>query len=394
MVNDLFSTAVLLSLLTYIGYSMREVPETIITFVKRKIIFRVTVYQYDEFYDILQQWLSTNNERGFSDVSVKIKEDYKGKRTTELVHHSDSFVLRRHGKKILIRKENREITKKDTDSLQFYMGVYEITGVFAKVVIEQMVQEILEWGDKKNTSGIVKVYSDSYDSYWKLLNQLSPKGLDKLYIDGVTELRKDLIKFTQDEKWYIEMGIPYKRGYLFHGAPGNGKTALIQAVAKELNRNICTLSLKSIHSDSELINTVAQVPFNSILVMEDVDTSGDMVKERKTKTKDGDSKVSLSAVLNCLDGVYYKHGLIVIATTNHVEVLDEAFLRVGRFDYKMEITNPSKKNVEDYISNFFQKQLQLFDYADGSYSMVQIQDMCLTGEIFTKLKTNINISIN
>src|SRR5215216_1829565 len=184
MTNDLLSTGIFLSGLTYAGYMLRSVPQTIGTFIKRRAIFKVTVYQHEEFYQVLESYLAAHNEKGFSNVSVKIQENHLGKRAAELVHHSDSFILRRAGKRILIKKEMREPSKGNDSLLLLQIGVYEITGIFAKEVIEEMIQEIIHWDQNKNPDGVVKIYSAGYSS-WELINQISPKALDKIYMNEI-----------------------------------------------------------------------------------------------------------------------------------------------------------------------------------------------------------------
>lgn len=137
-----------------------------------------------------------------------------------------------------------------------------------------------------------------------------------------------LRKFQESELAYIAKGLPYHIGLILHGPPGTGKTSLIHAIASELGRDVhyhTTGSLAFVNLDAA----------KTILVLEDFDTAD--FETTQTKGDDKSSYNTLSDTLNFLDGFLTPHGLIVIATTNHLERLDSAVIRPGRFDLTEEI---------------------------------------------------------
>lgn len=88
--------------------------------------------------------------------------------------------------------------------------------------------------------------------------QLGPKILD------------DVRDFLSNTKWYTDRGIPYRRGYLLHGPPGCGKSSFIQALAGELDLNICLLSLSERGlTDDRLNHLLTVAPERSIILLED-----------------------------------------------------------------------------------------------------------------------------
>jgi chaperone BCS1 len=111
-------------------------------------------------------------------------------------------------------------------------------------------------------------------------------------------------------------------------------------------------------------------------VFEDVDV---YFNGRKNNNPNG---VSFSMLLNCLDGAFSKDGTIVIMTTNHVENLDSALIRPGRIDVKLEISNPKKIEIVEYLKNFYEVDeiIGFDDYIDSAISMVKIQDICLVNK--------------
>jgi len=180
----------------------------------------------------------------------------------------------------------------------------------------------------------------------------------------------DITNFTNSEEWYINVSIPYKRGYCFYGPPGTGKTTLALGIANHLKRNIYCLNLNCLEDDSRLPVLFSSLPANSVLLIEDIDK----VFSGRENVKEG-SKITFSGLLNCMDGAFYKHGLIMIITTNHIDKLDEALLRTGRIDIKMEIPRPSDKEISAYLSLFYNSNICIT--GNFSLTMSDIQEICL-----------------
>ena len=116
-----------------------------------------------------------------------------------------------------------------------------------------------------------------------------------------------------------------------------------------------------------------------MLAIEDIDAAFDGRKKK--------AKVTFSALLNCLDGLFYKDELITIITTNHIEKLDKALIRPGRVDLKLEITNPGKDEVEEYLSIFYSQTITIADDYASEYSMAEIMNFCITKDMESCLKT-------
>jgi chaperone BCS1 len=90
-----------------------------------------------------------------------------------------------------------------------------------------------------------------------------PQEMGPLIVDDVKD-------FLANAKWYTDRGIPYRRGYLLHGPPGSGKSSFIQALAGELNLNICLLSLSERGlTDDRLNHLLTVAPERSIILLED-----------------------------------------------------------------------------------------------------------------------------
>ncbi|KAJ7090791.1 P-loop containing nucleoside triphosphate hydrolase protein [Mycena belliarum] len=225
-------------------------------------------------------------------------------------------------------------------------------------------------------------FADPHGS-WRWADARHKRPMGSIVLDpGVKEmLLGDARDFLASEKWYADRGIPFRRGYLLHGVPGSGKSSLIHAIAGELMLDIYVVSLSSAWiSDSVLMGLMGRVPKGAILLLEDLDAaftrsvsrsddSGSAVegpelppkrrsREKEMRDRERDvmsdlNTLSLSGLLNALDGVAAAEGRILFATTNHLEKLDPALSRPGRMDVWVEFKNSSKWQAEALFRNFF-----------------------------------------
>lgn len=162
----------------------------------------------------------------------------------------------------------------------------------------------------------------------------------------------DVRRFMERDYWYAERGIPYRRGYLLHGAPGSGKSSFITALAGHLDFNICLLNLSERGlTDDKLNHLLSNAPERSILLLEDIDAA---FLGRQTAAEDGyQASVTFSGLLNALDGVASGESRIIFMTTNHIEKLDPALIRPGRVDMIAELGDAEKEQVEELMVRFY-----------------------------------------
>ncbi|XP_018579809.1 mitochondrial chaperone BCS1 [Anoplophora glabripennis] len=175
--------------------------------------------------------------------------------------------------------------------------------------------------------------------------------------DGISDrILKDCQEFISNPFWYIERGIPYRRGYLLYGPPGCGKSSYITALAGELGFSICVLNLSERGlSDDRLNHLLSVAPQQSIILLEDIDAA--FVSREDTPQQksayEGLNRVTFSGLLNCLDGVASTEARMVFMTTNYLERLDAALIRPGRVDLKEYIGWCSKSQIEKMFLRFY-----------------------------------------
>ncbi len=238
----------------------------------------------------------------------------------------------------------------------------------SKLLIELHEDAIREYDKhKKDISNKRLIYINNDKGEWQ--SQKMSKTNEEIDINSVilknghlNDYITSLDKFVGSEEFYKKKGKEYKFTYLFHGIPGTGKSFLIKASAKYLNRNIYYLVLSSVKDDQQLLNLFKSVKCeDSILVFEDIDCISDIIKKRtlrEEKEEKGEkvekSELTLSSLLNFLDGgMVDKYGLIIYLTTNHIENLDEALIRSGRVNKMINFEYCDSKQIAELYYDYF-----------------------------------------
>ncbi len=396
--NEFFATAGFFGILGAMWQYGKGVPTYLWERIERRITFTAHIYQTDEFFGYLEQWLRDNHERSYRNVEVDLEEvdadteqyhdDYlmrnglgkyskvPPKEELKFKQFTDLFFIRRGLFWVRVFK-GREKMENVTDLRMAYLNRFELSGIFAKRAINKLLDEVLQYNlnlKQESLNTKIDIYTNSGD-YWSTNNEIYPKEIDSVILEGKKDLMKDLDTFMENKAWYKERHIAYKRGYMFYGKPGNGKTTLAMSLSQYLKRNLYMLSITKDVDDRDLQRLFRSLPTNSVLVLEDIDALFG------TKRKNKSAQFSFSTLLNCLDGVLSKEDVITIFTTNHPEKLDEALIRKGRIDYKLEVSNPTKRGIEEYLNLFYKEEnLEIKEFGGDSISMVDIQDICLNNK--------------
>ncbi|KAJ5557749.1 AAA-type ATPase Bcs1 [Penicillium frequentans] len=194
---------------------------------------------------------------------------------------------------------------------------------------------------------------------WRLLASRKPRASTTMILEAnmLESLLKDLFHFLNPDTKasYEQHGKPYRKGYLFYGPPGNGKTSLAMVVAARISSDVYAPQFTPNMTDESLINLIYALPNQAILLLEDIDrvkfsqpvsnSAGDTVRyEPDVASHQG---VSLGGLLNALDGPYAREDLIVIMTANNPENIPDALIRPGRIDLKLFFPNATKEMLQN-----------------------------------------------
>lgn len=176
---------------------------------------------------------------------------------------------------------------------------------------------------------------------------------------GVSEkILNDIKEFSGNSKWYMDRGIPYRRGYLLYGPPGCGKSSYINALAGVLDYSICVLNLSDRGLTDDRFNyLLTTAPEQSIVLLEDIDAAFESREINENPAAyQGLSRLTMSGVLNAIDGVASAEARIIFMTTNYVDRLDPALIRPGRVDLKQKIDYANEDILQRMFSRFYPEQ--------------------------------------
>lgn len=154
-------------------------------------------------------------------------------------------------------------------------------------------------------------------------------------------------EFFKREDEYAALGIPYHHGILLYGPPGTGKTSVVTALATHLSMDIYSINMSSMVNDEGLTELVRAAPAGSFLLLEDVDIVSGMA-ERTSEVKG----VTMSGILNVLDGIVTPPGVIIVLTSNDITRIDPAILRPGRIDVSVHVDYMDDEQLERLCTYF------------------------------------------
>ena len=192
-------------------------------------------------------------------------------------------------------------------------------------------------------------------------------------VAGLEEEKEDLeeiVDFLKDPGKYTKVGARIPKGVLLEGAPGTGKTLLAKAIAGEAKVPFFSISGSDFVEmfvgvgASRVRDLFADAKKNSpcIVFIDEIDA---VARRRGTGMGGGhdEREQTLNQLLVEMDGFGTNEGIIVMAATNRVDILDPAILRPGRFDRKITVSPPDVKGREE-ILNVHAKNKPLSDNVD------------------------------
>ena len=303
-------------------------------------------------------------------------------------------------------------SKLEKISIDIYSKKYSAVYLkdFLNSISEKYIQDLFM--ERKNKLFIYSLsgftsnaeYDGSSSVSWDECEFTSSRNFDTIFFEKKDELISKIDFFRDNEEWYKKEGHPYTLGIALHGPPGTGKTSVIKSIANYLRRSLIIIPLSKIKTqrdfhkcffDSEYNHKNAKhgIPFNKkIIVFEDIDCMSDIILERKQKkenaskeitkeellntiksgisksssneefvstinSKNSSDDLTLSYILNIIDGIRETPGRIMIITSNHYNKLDKAFTRPGRIDVSLEMQNASVETIQNIVRHYYNEEI-------------------------------------
>ena len=256
----------------------------------------------------------------------------------------------------------------------------------------------------------LKKINEDEDLIWYENEFTSNRTFDNMFFDNKEDILSEINFFNNNKKWFVENGEPYNLGIGLKGEPGTGKTTFIKSLANLLDRHLIVIPLNRIDSEESFFKAFFEKKYvktnknnidfsDKIIVFEDIDCMDDIVISRDNKNKDNHDnnnnnniqeaisnlmaqasvtsnyegtspvstvrnvnkftkkKITLSFILNILDGLIETNGRIIVISSNFYDDLDSALTRPGRIDLCLDLKKCSVNTLNNIYNHFYKKKL-------------------------------------
>jgi chaperone BCS1 len=333
--------------------------------IKRRLLIDVEISKQDDSYPWILAWLSLPRPPGGFITSKLTRIHHLSVKTTSRSAqnrraHAHFFLQPGYGRHI-IRHKNAyiSINREKQSSANLNTGepheTVTLTTLYAyRCIFEDIFAEAHQLAISAQ-EGKTIMYTSKGMEWGQFGDARRKRPLQSVILDqGIKEQIVDDVKdFLGRQQWYVDRGIPYRRGYLLYGPPGSGKSSFIQALAGELDFGVAIINLSERGmTDDKLALLLTKLPPRTILLLEDADAA---FRNRRQVEVDGygGATVTFSGLLNALDGVAAGEERIAFLTTNHIDRLDEALIRPGRVDMTVRIGEATRHQAAQMWDRFY-----------------------------------------
>lgn len=395
--NPIAATMVGLYGASTLTYVLRGVPLNIYSFFKKHLTTSITVYSYDDRYHAIKDYLSLNQiqwlNRNIDITSYCVNsEEYKKSDKPTMVFGKTYCMF---NKKILsVDRVEKTVNMQESKALApehiriTYFGR-------DRSLANKLLAKISELYFDEGKYNYVK--HTEYGNQWTTYCKIHHRPLESLVFSNNTLkiIHDHISMFISKEHWFTDNHVPWRTGILLYGPPGTGKSSLVAALANHLKMDVYVIKPEDARNFDSVLK---EVPEKCIILIEEIDCMC-MSRDENEKPLDSINKNMLSSMINALDGITSRNGRIVIATTNHIEKLDAALIRDGRFNLKIELGYVDKGMMVSYLKRFYPElndealefwepkanlspatmQKSIIEHMEGSYSDVLLDIAELKG---------------
>jgi chaperone BCS1 len=364
--------AIGLWILGIVTFLSRDIPSRVWEVFVKQTTVTLTMNNVDDVYDHFLQWYHSSGRSAKARTLIAKNKDYEWVDHKEGEFHTMNIsagygyhYFTFGGKMFRLNREVKEASQ--TKEVKESLTIQTIGR--SQRQFHELLEAIIPPPPSKALTTVYKWNTE----YWRKCGMQAARPFDSVILPDRT---KDKIvghieTFLNDRDWYLKNGIPYRTGIILHGVPGTGKTSLVRALCEKFDKPLYILRLGGL-SDETLEEAFIELPQNSLILIEDIDTYSVASNREGSKPRIGKDEVApkqsgepsstaiselmgltMSGLLNSIDGIIASDGRILIATTNHLDKLDPALVRKGRFNVSVEVGYLEHDCVMKFFNNFY-----------------------------------------
>jgi mitochondrial chaperone BCS1 len=386
--NQFLSGGLVLGIVGSVIALCRQLPGKFFAWLKRRLIVTVDVTNDDPIFEWLSLWLAKHpySQRARC-LTAKSRRNNNGRIDTDNTDGlpdvvftpapgNHFFIYER--RLVWLSRERKDVNADKAEEFfsRLHRETYQIRLLGRKQAIIRSLIEKARCLAMEARDVRVEVFTVAYGSWYRSgLREMRPLSTVILPDHAAQDIAEDVREFRASEEWYRDRGIPYRRGYLFYGVPGSGKTSLITALAGEFRAALYVLNLGDPQlTDSKILTLLSEAKAGGFILLEDLDAAF----AQRDKGKDSDNGVTFSGLLNALNGAATPEGTLVFMTTNHKDALDPALIRPGRADVHLKFDYATREQAYRLFKQFFPAgdaalANKFADSATRQLTMAQIQ---------------------
>lgn len=338
--NQVFAGVAGAAVVSGVLYQLRALPQTLWTLLRLQFSATLTVYSEQEAFRQVELWLGSHPDAAKS-RRVALAEWWDqatNESVLQMTPGEGAHLLWEGARPIFVHKTVEAAPAGGGPGGPRRQTITLTTAGRDRSLLERIVSEARAVQDRD----VVPVHIwREYD--YRLVERRPRRALESVNLAaGLREsIVSDARRFIDRRAWYLDRGIPHRRGYLFEGLPGTGKSTMALALAGAIGRAIYIINPASVSDDNALQEAINRAGSGLVLI-EDIDAA-ESSRERQPKVvptggvesaRAVSGGITTSGLLNALDGVAARDGRILVITTNHPEKLDAALLRPGRIDMR------------------------------------------------------------
>ncbi len=366
--NNFFSGGLILMIGGALLAACRQLPLQAWNWFRSQLMIEVDVLDRDPAFDWIDQWLAAHrySQNRARWLSVRTRAvDPRQREADPMGDHRPQILftpapghhwLFYRGRLVLLNRVRPRTNQAQAQPVNVQESFNLTVFTRNRDIVRQLLSDARDVALPPSDARLTIYRNGTYACWCEQLQRVPRPPESVVLREGVMEsLLSDCRNFLRQRNWYVERGIPYRRGTLLYGPPGTGKSSAVVAIASALRMDIAVLNLGSSGlDDAALSELLAELPSSAMLLVEDVDC----VFVERNGAEEKTNRVTFSGLLNALDGVAAGEGRMLFATTNHRERLDPALPRPGRIDRQIEIGYADREQLQRIFRRFFSDAAQ------------------------------------